>query len=299
MKWPEWSLVQYRVDDSEKLAVGVSVDGTVVQGPPGTEGLTLMEVLGRWDSLAPLLRDWNPAASDVVAGARLAPPLTYPGQGALRGRQLLGPHRRDGLQAPRRAGRPVLLPQAADDDRDGTGRPGAAARLRRRPRRLGGRTRRRHRPCRPQPRTRAGHSTTWPATWRRTTSRPGTGSPRRCRSAEPFTYDWVGHKGQDGFCPLGPGLVPAWQIPDPQNLRIRLSVNGVVKQDSSTAQMMVPIPEVIAAASRITRLEPGDVILTGTPAGCGVPRGEFLAAGDEIVVEIERIGRMENKVVAS
>lgn len=76
----EWSLVQYRVDDSEKVAVGVYTDGAVVQGPPGTEGLTLMEVLGRWESLAPLLRDWAPTASDSVAGARLAPPLTYPGK---------------------------------------------------------------------------------------------------------------------------------------------------------------------------------------------------------------------------
>jgi 2-keto-4-pentenoate hydratase/2-oxohepta-3-ene-1,7-dioic acid hydratase in catechol pathway len=63
--------------------------------------------------------------------------------------------------------------------------------------------------------------------------------------------------------------VPAWQIPGPQNLRIRTTVNGVVKQVSSTAQMMAPIAAVIAAASRLTRLEPGDVILTGTPPAAG------------------------------
>ena len=54
---PAWSLVQYRVDDSEKVAVGAYTDRTVVQGPPATDGLTLMEVLGRWESLAPLFRD--------------------------------------------------------------------------------------------------------------------------------------------------------------------------------------------------------------------------------------------------
>ena len=80
MKPPEWSLVQYRVDDSEKVTVGAYTDGTVVQGPPGTEGLTLMDVLARWESLAPLFRDWAPATADAVAGARLAPPLTYPGK---------------------------------------------------------------------------------------------------------------------------------------------------------------------------------------------------------------------------
>lgn len=80
MKFSEWSLVQYRVDDSEKLAVGVSVRGSIVQGPPGTEGLSLMEVLGRWDSLAPLLQEWVPTPSDVIAEARVAPPLTYPGK---------------------------------------------------------------------------------------------------------------------------------------------------------------------------------------------------------------------------
>lgn len=94
---PEWALVQYRVDDSEKIAVGVSTNGTVVPGPPGTEGLTLMEVLGRWDALAPLLRDWTPTASDAVMRRPARSAADVSRQGALRGRQLLGPHRRDGL----------------------------------------------------------------------------------------------------------------------------------------------------------------------------------------------------------
>ncbi|MFI1705032.1 fumarylacetoacetate hydrolase family protein [Streptomyces griseoruber] len=297
MDTSEWSLVQYRVDDSEKLTVGVSVDGTVVEGPPEIAGASLMEVLGRWDSLAPLLRAWTPSA-DVVAGARLAPPLTYPGKVICAGANYWDHIAEMGIERPEKLGDPFFFLKPPTTTVTGPGDPV---------------------PLPGYP----GARVDWEAELAVVIGRGGRDlSPERAldhvagylaandisardrlRSAlpvaEPFTYDWLGHKGQDGFCPLGPGLVPAWQIPDPQNLRIRLSVNGVPKQDSSTAQMMVPVHEVVAAASRLTRLEPGDVILTGTPAGCGIPRGEFLAAGDEVVVEIERIGRLENPVVAS
>lgn len=116
--------------------------------------------------------------------------------------------------------------------------------------------------------------------------------------AAPFDWDWLRHKSQDGFCPLGPGMVPAWLVPDPQSLRIRLTVNGSVKQRSSTAQMVVPVNGLVAAASRVMTLEPGDVILTGTPAGVGSPRGEFLRPEDIVTVEIEGVGRISNKVAA-
>lgn len=295
---PEWSLVQYRVDDSEKVAVGVSINGTVVQGPPETEGLTLMEVLDHWDSLAPLLRDWTPAASDVVAGARLIPPLTYPGKVLCAGANYWDHVAEMGIKQPDELGEPFFFLKPPRTTVTGPGDPvplpgypGARVDWEAELAVVIGRAGRNLAPEQALAHV-AGYlaANDISARDRLTAAMPVAG---------PFTYDWVGHKGQDGFCPLGPGLVPAWQIPDPQNLRIRLSVNGVLKQDSSTAQMMVPIPEVIAAASHITRLEPGDVILTGTPAGVGVPRGEFLAAGDEMVVEIERIGRLENTVVAS
>lgn len=86
-------------------------------------------------------------------------------------------------------------------------------------------------------------------------------------AAPPFNWNWLGQKNQDDSCPIGPGLVPSWQAPDPQNLAIRLEVNGEVKQNSSTSEMVVPVAELIAGASRVTTLEPGDLILTGTPAG--------------------------------
>ncbi|MFD3498134.1 fumarylacetoacetate hydrolase family protein [Streptomyces sp. NPDC058676] len=298
MKMPDWSLVQYRVDDSEKVAVGVSADGTVMEGPPEIGGLTLMDVLSRWDSLAPLLREWTPAASNAVIGARLAPPLTYPNKVLCAGANYWDHIAEMGVTRPDEPGEPFFFLKPPTTTVTGPGDPvplpgyeGARVDWEAELAVVIGRAGRNLAPEEALDHV-AGYlvANDISARDRLTAAAP---------VADPFAYDWLGHKGQDGFCPLGPGLVPAWQVPDPQNLRIRLSVNGVVKQDSSTGQMMVPVHEVVAAASRLTRLEPGDVILTGTPAGCGVPRGEFLAAGDRVVVEIERIGRLENKVVAS
>ena len=298
MTLPEWSLVQYRVEGADEVAVGVSTGGTVVQGPPGTEGLTLMEVLSRWESLAPMLRGWTPASSAPVAGARLVPPLTYPGKVMCAGANYWDHCAEMGIKRPDELGDPFffLKPPATTVTGPGDpiplpGYPGARVDWEAELAVVIGRGARDI-----APEQALGHVAGYlaandiSARDRLKLSKP---------VGEPFVYDWVGHKGQDGFCPLGPGLVPAWQIPDPQNLRIRLSINGVLKQDSSTAQMMTPIHEVIAAASRITRLEPGDVILTGTPAGVGVARGEFLAAGDDVIVEIEGIGRLRNTVVAA
>ena len=115
--------------------------------------------------------------------------------------------------------------------------------------------------------------------------------------APPFGFDWTSAKGDDTFCPMGPGITPAWFVPDPQDVHIRLSVNGVVKQDSSTADMINPVFQVVSVASRLMTLEPGDVIATGCPAGVGAPRGDFLQPGDEVVVEIEGLGSLRNPVV--
>ncbi|HWP34735.1 MAG TPA: fumarylacetoacetate hydrolase family protein [Thermodesulfobacteriota bacterium] len=94
-------------------------------------------------------------------------------------------------------------------------------------------------------------------------------------------------KSYDTFGPIGPCLVTADEIPDPHALRIRLWVNGRLRQDGCTAEMRLAIPELIELASRVMTLCPGDVIATGTPAGVGP-----LARGDEVTIEIERIGAM-------
>jgi 2-keto-4-pentenoate hydratase/2-oxohepta-3-ene-1,7-dioic acid hydratase in catechol pathway len=97
---------------------------------------------------------------------------------------------------------------------------------------------------------------------------------------------------------MGPWLTPAAYVSDPNNLAIKLWVNGVLKQNSNTARLVHNIAEQIAYLSRHFTLYPGDVIATGTPAGVGMPRGEFLKAGDEVRIQIDRCGELINKMIA-
>ncbi|HKD38327.1 MAG TPA: fumarylacetoacetate hydrolase family protein, partial [Pirellulales bacterium] len=115
--------------------------------------------------------------------------------------------------------------------------------------------------------------------------------------ASPFKWDWTKHKTFDGSCPLGPWIVPASDIGDPQKLALKLWVNDVLKQDSNTSEMIFTLAEQIAQLSAGMTLHPGDVILTGTPAGVGAGRGEFLKAGDAVKLWIEKIGEIENRMV--
>jgi len=114
--------------------------------------------------------------------------------------------------------------------------------------------------------------------------------------ASPFKWDWTKHKTFEGSCPLGPWIVPASDIGDPQKLGLKLWVNGVLKQDSNTADMIFNLAEQIEQLSVNMTLYPGDLILTGTPAGVGAGRGEFLKAGDTVKLWIEKIGEIENKM---
>jgi 2-keto-4-pentenoate hydratase/2-oxohepta-3-ene-1,7-dioic acid hydratase in catechol pathway len=92
-------------------------------------------------------------------------------------------------------------------------------------------------------------------------------------AGSPFSFDWTGQKCFDGACPIGPWIVPADDIPDPQNLSLKLWVNDVIKQDSNTSEMIFTLAEQIAQLSIGMTLYPGDLILTGTPAGVGQGRG--------------------------
>jgi 2-keto-4-pentenoate hydratase/2-oxohepta-3-ene-1,7-dioic acid hydratase in catechol pathway len=111
---------------------------------------------------------------------------------------------------------------------------------------------------------------------------------------------WTRGKSPDTFCPVGPELVPRDRVPDPQALEIRCILNGDVMQDSSTANMIFTVAEIIAYASRTITFEPGDLIATGTPAGVGVFRDPpvLLKDGDEVTIEIERLGSLTNPVRA-
>ena len=112
----------------------------------------------------------------------------------------------------------------------------------------------------------------------------------------PFKYDWVGQKCFDGCCPMGPALVPAHQVRDPQALWIKLWVNDVLHQDSSTSRMIFTIAEQVAHLSSRVTLHPGDVVLTGTPMGVGAETGEWLDNGDTIRIEIEGLGRLTTTI---
>ena len=110
---------------------------------------------------------------------------------------------------------------------------------------------------------------------------------------------WLLGKTLDKFLPLGPYVVTADGIPDPQNLSIKGWMNGELRQDSSTADMIFTVAEVIAYASRIMTLNPGDVISTGTPEGVilGMDRRQWMKPGDEYAVEVEGLGRLVNRMV--
>lgn len=118
------------------------------------------------------------------------------------------------------------------------------------------------------------------------------------RSDYPFKHDWFQGKCHDTFAPIGPWLVPAWQIPDPQAVQLRLDVNDEPMQQDSTANMIWSVREQIAYLSTIVTLEPGDVIATGTPTGVGMGRGVYLKDGDRMVASVEGIGRLSNQVRA-
>ncbi len=124
-----------------------------------------------------------------------------------------------------------------------------------------------------------------------TTPRPD--SPRTC------FFDWLNGKWFDTFGPLGPWLVTADEVGDPQSLELQTRVNGVVRQHGTTADMIYTVAETIAWISRFTTLQPGDLIATGTPSGVGAATGTFLAPGDVVEVEIEQLGVLRNPVGAA
>ncbi|MBO2533347.1 MAG: FAA hydrolase family protein [Thermoactinomycetaceae bacterium] len=115
------------------------------------------------------------------------------------------------------------------------------------------------------------------------------------------THQWLLGKSCDGFCPLGPYLVTRDEVEDPHALGIRSFVNGKLRQNSSTADMIFRCDELVSYISRYMTLRPGDVILTGTPEGVimGYPedRRVWLRDGDEVAVEIDGLGRLTNRLV--
>ncbi len=109
---------------------------------------------------------------------------------------------------------------------------------------------------------------------------------------------WVRGKSLDGFCPMGPCIVTKDELGDASNLKMYTKVNGKIKQESSTSNLMYNVPKIISYLSKSFTLEPGDVIATGTPSGVGFVREppEYLKAGDNVEMYIENIGHLRNKI---
>lgn len=121
--------------------------------------------------------------------------------------------------------------------------------------------------------------------------------PRAERERDKF-FDWLVGKWFDTGAPCGPWLVTREELEDPHTLRLRTHVNGEVRQDASTAEMIFSVPEIISFISQVLTLEPGDLIATGTPGGVGSARGVFLKPGDVVEIELERIGTLRNMLVS-
>lgn len=118
------------------------------------------------------------------------------------------------------------------------------------------------------------------------------------RDLQMRTSQWLLGKTMDRFMPLGPYLVTADEIPDPQVLDVRCWLNGELRQDSNTVNMIFSVAEIISYISRYMTLEPGDVILTGTPSGVILGREDkvWMKAGDEVTVEVQGLGRLTNRL---
>jgi 2-keto-4-pentenoate hydratase/2-oxohepta-3-ene-1,7-dioic acid hydratase in catechol pathway len=119
---------------------------------------------------------------------------------------------------------------------------------------------------------------------------------KKARAERPWDefYDWLNGKWSDGFLPMGPYLLTSDEIEDVQNLNLTLSVNGQVKQNANTSQMIYPVANIVSFLSHIMTLEPGDVIATGTPSGVGLATGDYLNPGDKIECSIEKLGTLTN-----
>ena len=293
-----WSLVQHVDPGGGRPRLGVLVGGVVHAPPSGLADLSVMEVLEGWGEHEGLLRSLDEGAvraGAVVEGAALVAPLTYPRKVLCAGTNYYDHCQEMGTKRPDPGAAPFFFLKTPTTTVVG---PGAVVPLPARARvaldwevELAVVVADR---CKDVP---ADQARSHVAGYLVADDISDRGSfPREDPVAAPFAFDWVAHKSADASCPIGPGLVPAWLVDDPQDLDIELSVNGQTMQSSSTAQMVIGIDALVAGASRLVTLEPGDVILTGTPAGVGAARGTFLGHGDVVTATIEHLGSITHTI---
>lgn len=288
-----WSLVTYRTREGEPGAGALTGD-RVVELPVKASGV--LDLVQRWDEVEPVLRKFDPASAPAAAGAELDLPLRYPPKVLCSATNYYAHMRemkvdRDPaarpyffLKPPTTAlvgpDQPIVVPAdpAAKVDWEAE----LAVVIGRRAR---------HVSEKDALGFVAGYSAINDVSLR---------GPHRVQHpiGIPFEWDWLASKGADRSTPLGPGIRPAFLVDDPQRLELRLWVNGQLKQQANTSDMIDTVVALIAAASEILTLEPGDVIATGTPDGVGLPRGEFLRPGDVVEMEVGDFGRLRNSVVS-
>jgi len=291
-----WGLCTYRRDaDPANEHVGALrlADGVIVALPVELPG-GLVAALGSWTEWSPQLRDWDPSNAEAVSDAVLLAPLRYPAKVICAGanyRKHITEMGAPGVDPDWKAWffqKPptttvigptddVLIDPDPSQQIDWEGELGVV---------IG--TRCRNVSVAEAANVIAGYTVVNDVSAR--------GPHYRATSfARPFDYDWLASKGQDTFCPIGPSVVPAWLV-DPANLQLKLWVNDELKQNETTGDMILSCAELVAAASELVTLEPGDLIATGTPSGVGASKGTFLSHGDVVTVEITGLGRLRNRI---
>ena len=289
-----WSLASYTVGGSEGFGV-LREDGTLVEPAELNRWPTAMDLLEDWSAAQPLLRDLDIANAPAVDYDALLPPLRWPRKVICAGVNYRKHMREMGAQIPEAGWRPFFFLKAPTTSVIGPRDPIV----------ISDPARARYdweaelaviigvRGKNIDPERAWFHAAAY-CVCNDITARGY--HKRDAAPADAFSYDWFAAKSVEGSLPLGPGLTPAFLVPDPQDLRIRLWVNGELQQDESTADMVSPVAELIAAASEVVTLEPGDVIATGTPSGVGAARGLYLRGGDVVRVAIDGLGTLENTV---
>jgi len=290
-----WSMATYQLDDAIGVA-GLREDGILVAPPDLKRWSTTLEVLEDWARAEPILRTIDVADAPVIDYDRLLAPLRWPRKVICAGVNYRRHIREMGGEVPTDGWKPffflkpptttVIGPtDAIIVHSPGTARYDWEAELAA-VIGIGGR----EISCDDALGHVAGYCVANDVTARGH-------HKRNAVPADAFIYDWFASKSIDHSLPLGPGITPAFQIPDPQDLRLRLWVNCELQQDESTSDMICTVAELISAASALVTLEPGDVISTGTPAGVGAGRGRYLADGDVVRTTIDGLGTLQNPVI--
>ncbi len=290
-----WSLASYTAQGTEGFGV-LREDGTLVAPTELKRWSSTLELLEDWAAAEAALRDLNPAEAPAVEYDALLPPLRWPRKVICAGVNYRKHMREMGGEIPATGWRPFFFLKAPTTSVIGPRDPIV----------ISSPARARYdweaelavvigikgKNIDPE---RAGFHAAAYCVSNDITARGY--HKRDVAPADAFSYDWFAAKSMEGSLPLGPGLTPAFLVPDPQDLHLRLWVNGELQQDESTADMVCPVTELIAAASQVVTLEPGDVIATGTPSGVGAGRGLYLRGGDVVRVTIDGLGTLENTVI--